>query len=275
MATPVWKTYALRPLGFGGVAQLLSWAEPGSDASADALLELRAKVGSTATTNPDSPAHKTVTLPVGIRNASTYAQGLLSGPVVASFFARTASGWSAPVVVEGVLSSTWEFNFAPPKDWVTALLQQLEREKAPMGAPGRVQVRHSFPRDTSPLPHISVQMEAVPASVALLGDDGGLASRQVQILRSGWHVGFSIVLWTDTPEDRDHLLPWFLCAVQALCSLAPYNGFSEPTASITEGEDFSGSKAEKALFMLSCQLTGTMWSSIAVPVHNPVGHITT
>ena len=273
MAAPVWKTYAVRPSGFGGIATFWSWVQPGSEDDADAVLEIRAKVGPAATTNPSDPTLPTVTLPLD-PNGQVYAQGLLAGAATVSWFARTASGWSAGPVREVDLSPSWDSMFDYPKAWVVRLLQLLEGETAPLGAGRRLQIRTAYPRDAFPPPCISVNFEASPASSLMLGDVASKKGPQTVEERRAWTVTFGINLWCLEPEERDELAPWLLRAMQALVHLAPYNNLSEPTYSISESEDFSGSKLERALFVTSCQLSGTMWSSLTVPVHNPVGHFT-
>jgi len=269
---PVWNSYAIRPMGFGGIAILCAWVLPGSTASADAILEVRAKVGLVAVTDPADTSAVSVAVPVG-QNKEVYAQGLESGPCVVSWFARIESGWVAGPQISADLSSSWVSSFDYIKPWAVRLLQQLEAETAPL-TPKKVNVRGAYPRDTFPMPCISVTFEAMPQGQTLLGDIARPVDDTHTEERKPWTVSLTVVLWSETPEERDLLAPWFLRCMQALSYLAPYNNLAEPSYNLTESEDFSGQYLEKPLFIVSGNLSGTMWSSMELPVHNFIGHLT-
>lgn len=274
MAAPVWNSYAVRPAGFPGVAQFIAWVLPGSTAVADSILEIRAMVGPTAVASVTDPTAASVTVPMG-QNASTSSQKLLAGPAVVSWFARVAAGWVKGPEVHVDLSSSWSAHFPYVKGWAIDTLQLLEADRpAPIVGENRVAIRGAFPRDSHGLPSLSVQFKASPASARLLGD----ASRQISNARTEEGVGFtanlSMVLWSEFPEQRDAMAPWFVSTMQALMAMAPFAGIAEPSFSLSESEDFSATLMEKPLFMLLCDLNGSVWSRMDLPQRNYQGHLT-
>lgn len=274
MAAPVWNSYAVRPAGFPGVAQFIAWVLPGSTASADAILELRALVGPAAVATVADPTAAPVTVPMG-QNASTSAQKLLAGPAVVSWFARVAAGWVKGPEVNVDLSSSWSAYFPYVKGWAIDTLQLLDADKpAPIFAGKKVAVRGAFPRDSHALPTLSVQFKASPSTTRLLGE----TSKQTSNARTEEGIGFvanlSITLWSELPEERDAMAPWFITTMQALSAMAPFAGIAEPSFSLSESEDFSAALMEKPLFMLMCDLNGTVWSRMDLPQRNYQGHLT-
>lgn len=273
MAAPLWNSYAVRPAGFPGVASFLAWVLPGSTAPADTILEVRAMVAAAAVATVTDPTAASVTVPLGV-NASASAMKLLAGPAVVSWFARVAAGWVKGPEVAVDLSSSWSSNFPYVKPWAVEILQKLAAEGAPIVQGKKVEVRSSFPRDQHPLPSMSVQFRAAPAGARLLGD----ASKQMSNTRAEEAIAFtstlSMVLWSEFPEQRDALAPWFMTSMQALSAMAPFAGLVEPSFSLTESEDFSAALMEKPLFLLTCELTGTVWSRVVLPQHNYQGHLT-
>jgi hypothetical protein len=273
MALPIWNSYAVRPLGFGGMALFCAWVLPASSLPADAILEVLAKVGPTEAATPADLGSAAVSVPLG-KNAEAWEKGLSSGPCVVSWFARTAAGWQKGPAVAADLSPTWTSEFAYVKPWVIETLQQLEGETLPLGADEHVSIRGAYPRDTFPPPCISVSFEAAPQGQKLIGDHAKTLSPTRVQERQPWNVTISMVLWSLTPEERDLLAPWFLQSMQALSYLAPYNNLAEPSFNINESEDFSGALMEKPLFMITCSLSGIMWSSLNLPTRNFQGHLT-
>jgi hypothetical protein len=274
MAAPVWNSYAIRPIGFPGAASFVGWVLPGSDAPADAILGVRALVGAAGVATATDPTAIAVPLDV-LTNAEAYAQGLIAGPAVVSWFARIASGWVKGPEVAVDLSTGWSASFPYIKGWAIKTLQTLALDKPPT-LPGdrKVTIRGAYPRDTFPIPCMSVQFEASPQGQRSLGDLGRPVSVQVAREEVPWNISLRMVLWSEFPEERDTLAPWFIETMQALSALAPYAGLAEPTFNLSESEDFSASLMEKPLFMLSCGLNGTVWSSMTLPQRNYRGHLT-
>ena len=273
MADPVWKSFAIRPHGFGGIATLCSWAIPGSSASQDAVLEVSAVVAPAAVSTHNDSTGTEISMPLE-KNGMIYQEDLIDGPCVVSWFARKASGWVAGPTVAANLSSTWVSEFEFAKDWTVKALQQREAEKQPLGSSRRVEIRGEYPRDSIGMPCLSVSFDAVPQGQKVLGDTAKMISPTLVEERVPWTVTLGIVLWCDTPELRDELTPWFTGAMQALAHLAPHNDLEEPTYSISQNEDFSGQQVEVPLFLTTCTFSGTMWSKLRIPVHNYLGQLT-
>jgi hypothetical protein len=274
MAAPVWNSYAVRPAGFPGVAQFIAWVVPGSADAADAILEIRAMVGSASVATVTDPTAAPVTVPMGV-NASSSAMKLIAGPAVVSWFARVAAGWVKGPEVAVDLSSSWEAHFPYMKTWAIDALQLLAQgAPAPLFQGKKVAIRGAFPRDAHGLPSLSVQFKASPITARVLGE----ISKQVSSTKSEEAIGFSanlaMTLWSEFPEERDVLAPWFANTMQGLSAMAPFAGLSEPSFSISESEDFTASLMEKPLFLLSCELTGTIWSRLVLPQRNYQGHLT-
>lgn len=275
MAAPIWNSYAIRPLGFPGVATFTAWVEPGSLLSTDAIQAVTAKVGTAAVALVTDPSAASVSVNLG-PNESTFSEDLLSGAAVVSWFAQDAAGvWHKGPEVNVDLSSSWGSDFPYLKGWAIKTLQKLALDHVPP-LPGerKVAIRGAYPRDTFPLPCMSVQFEAAPQGQRSLGDMGRPLSTQVMREETPWTVSLRMVLWSEFPEDRDTLAPWFIETMQALSSLAPYAGLAEPSFNLSESEDFSAALMEKPLFLLSCGLNGTLWSRMTLPQRNYQGHLT-
>lgn len=271
MATPTWKSYAVRPSGIGGAASLCSWVVAGSDAAADAILEVCALVSDKAVSWGDTSA-KRADFDVD-RNAISFDYGFPAGPAVASFFARTAAGWIAGPSVSVDISPTAKIDFAYPKNWVIDVLQRIERDFKPWGET-RLEIRGSFPRDNIPLPCISVQFEASPQGQKVLGNIARDITLTSALLRIPWNVNLTMQVWCETPEDRDKLAPWFHSALDLLADMAPHQGFDEPVHQFNENEDYSMAFYEKPIFLLVGTLSGICWSSLTLPDRNWIGHLT-
>ena len=273
MASPVWLSYCARPLGIGGVVQVCAWAVPGSDDPADAVLEVAALIAPTQVSWGD-PSGVLVDLP-NTENGLSLMTGLPAAPCVVSFFARTAAGWQVGPAVTGLdLVSTWTADFGYPKQWAVDVLKQMERDSQPLGSETRMEIRTSFPRDTMPLPCLSVQFEASPQAQKLLGNVAQSLAPHTLEERIPWNVSLTEVLWCETPEDRDMLGPWFGSAMQGLAHLAPFTNLAEPTYQFQESEDFSRALYEKPLFLITGTLTGIVWSKFTLPIRNWIGHLT-
>jgi hypothetical protein len=276
MAAPLWNSYAIRPLGFPGMATLTAWVLPGSDAPTDAIAEIVAKVGSAPVAVVTDPTAASVSLDLGA-NSSSFSQDLFSaGPTVISWFAKDAAGiWHKGPEVTADLSSSWGAAFPYLKGWAIKTLQTLALDRAPVLPDGRkVTIRGSYPRDTFPLPAMSVQFEAAPQGQRSLGEQGRPLSALLFREETPWAVSLRMVLWSEFPEERDTLAPWFIQTMQALSALAPYAGLAEPSFNLSESEDFSAALMEKPLFLLSCGLNGTLWSQLTLPQRNYQGHLT-
>jgi hypothetical protein len=271
MADAVWKTYAVTPLGFAGIATFLTWVVAGDSP----ILEVAAFVDTVPTTDPTHLPSTAVKVPLNqTPNAAVYAEGLPYPLATVSWFTRTAAGWVAgPVRTDIAITSTWEGAFPYPKTWAIELLQKLERETQPLGSK-ILAIRGGYPRDSFPVPCISLLFEANPTGALMVGDIGQELSYTQNREVRGWDITLQVILWCDTPEDRDMLIPWLGKVTQALIHLAPYQQFSDPTFNITETEDFTGSKAEMPLFIGMVTITGKTWSNIDVPMRNPQGHFT-
>lgn len=294
MDAPVWLTYAASPLGFGGVAQFLVRLKSSSTHPFDQIEEARVLVGTSSFADPNDKNAQIVDLVLG-NNVQTYADGLPPGNVVLSWFARInagpklngkhrlnrggrlskyETGWFNGPITTADLSPTWVSDFSYPKNWVVSTLQQMELQTLPLGGGKHLPIRSAYPRDNFPIPCISVNLEASQIGNPLVGDIARSLTLQKTEERIGWNITLDILLWCDSPEDRDALAPWLLQCVQALTHLAPYNNLENPTFSFTESEDFSGGKAERPLFITGCQLLGIMWSKLTVPVRTCYGHLT-
>lgn len=273
MAAPLWNSYAVRPFGIAGAGNFVGWAVPASVAPADEVLELKALVSLAPVTGHDDPTATAVPVPVS-HNGSAYAQGFPGEACLVSWFARTGSGWNAGPVVPANFEAAWSAKFSYLKTWAATTLQRLEREGLPLGENGKVHVRTSYPRDTFPLPCLSVQFEAAPQVQTVLGNFAAAPAAQISQERVPWSMSLSVVLWCDTPELRDEITPWFLQAMTALGSLSPMVGLAEPSYQFNESEDFSGALMEKPLFVVTCNLSGTVWSELKIPSHNYQGHLT-
>lgn len=273
MALPVWLSYCARSLGIGGVAQVCGWAQAGSADPADAVLEVAALIAPEQVSWGD-PTGVLVDIPLGT-NGLSFMAGLMVGPVVVSFFARTAAGWQAGPAVTGMdLTSSWTAEFDYPKQWVVDVLKQMELDSQPLGAETRMEIRTSFPRDDIPMPCLSVQFEASPQAQKLLGNVAQSLTPHTLEERVPWNVSLTEVIWCETPEDRDMLGPWFGKVMQALAALAPFTNLAEPTYQFQESEDFSRALMEKPLFLITGTLTGIVWSKLTLPIRNWIGHLT-
>jgi hypothetical protein len=272
MAGAIWKTYAVNPLGFGGVATFLTWVIQGDEP----ILEVAAFVDTVQVLDPIVLAETTVKVVLDLEeNNSIYVEGLPSPVCVVSWFTRTATGWKPGPVRTGIdTAPNWDAAFPYPKIWVVDMLQQLERETQPLGADKVLAIRSAYPRDQFPLPCISVNFEAAPIGPQLVGDVAANLGPQRIKEGKGWAITISVILWSDTPEERDSLVPWLGRVSQALVHLAPYQQITEPNYNITENEDFSGGKLEIPLFIAMSQITGTCWSRLDVPVRDPQGFFT-
>jgi hypothetical protein len=272
MASPVWKSYAARPLGIGGAAQFCGWAHHGSEDPADKVLAVAALAAPTGVSWGDQTAVQ-VDLPLG-KNGLTFRQGLAAGPLVASFFAQTAAGWQAGPAVALDLAPTWVAEFDSPKPWAIDTLKEIEADSHPLGLDTRLEVRGSYPRDDIPLPCLSVQFEASPQAQKLLGNLAQSLAVQTEEQRIPWDVSLTMQVWCETPEDREMLAPWFGSAMQVLSYLAPFGNLSEPGYQFQESEDFSRQFMEKPIFLITGTLTGIVWSKLTLPARNWVGHLT-
>jgi hypothetical protein len=276
MADVIWKTFAIEPLGFGGIATFVTWTMAGSDDPNDQILELAAFCDIAQVTDPlHLPATAVkVALDLG-KNKETYFEGIPSPSCVVSWFALTPLGWQAgPVRTAINTGPSWTASYPYPKIWVVQMLQQLERESLPLGAGKTLAIRSAYPRDTFPTPCISVNFDAAPMGQQLIGDISRQINSQRIEERKGWSINISVILWAETPEERDSLIPWLGEVAQALVHLAPYQNIAEPNYHISESEDFTGSKDERPLFIGMAQITGIVWSRLEVPVRNPKGHFT-
>jgi len=276
MAAPVWNSYAIRPLGFPGMATLTAWVLPGSEVSTDAIVEVVGKVGPAAVALITDPTAVSVAIDLGT-NTSSFTQDLFfSGPTIVSWFAKDAAGiWHKGPEITADLSSSWGAAFPYLKGWAIKTLQTLTLDRPPVLPDGRkVTIRGSYPRDTFPLPCMSIQFEAAPQGQRGLGDMGRPLSTQVMREETPWNVSLRMVLWAEFPEERDTLAPWFIEQMQGLAALAPFAGLAEPSFNLSESEDFSAALMEKPLFMLSCGLNGTLWSRLTLPQRNYQGHLT-
>lgn len=229
-------------------------------------------VALTVVTDPNDPT--AIQVPLSLSpNVLQFAQDLPGAPSKVCFFARIASGWVAGPVVSCDFSPTWVQPFNDKKAWAAETLQRLALEGNPI--PARpIQVRVAYPRDDMPIPSISVEFDAAPPAQALLGDLGGAPGAALSNETLPWNASFTFTLWSNTPEDRDILRPWFQQACHALKALCPYQGINEPSMSFSTSEDFSGQIADEPLFIVSCNLSGMLWSSMDLPEHNYVGHLT-
>lgn len=275
MAAPVWKSYAARSFGIAGAGNFIGWVVAGSPDPADAILEVKALVKTTATSDPSDP--DAVVVPVALRvNGQGFSQNLPGEPCVVSWFCRVASGWLAGPQVPCNFVAEWEVVFPFLKPWAVSTLQRLNRERPAMDVdlPRKLTIRTAYPRDNIALPSISVQFEALPQGQPVLGDYAASLGVNLAEQRVPWSISLSVVCWCETPEDRDALTPWFLQAMTALGSLSPMVGLAEPSYQFSEGEDFSASLYEKPLFLVSCTLSGTLWSDLKLPAHNYIGHLT-
>ncbi len=276
MAAPVWNSYAVRPFGFAGAATFLSWVLPGSTLAADAITDAQALVSLNPISGPTDPTAVVVPLQL-TQNGQTFQQDLPAGLCHVAFFAKTSgAGWVAGPTMQVDFSSAWTAQVDYVKPWVTSTLQRLVSENPPPGLAlgASLDVRSSHPKDSIPIPCLSVGFEASPFDVPLLGDSAGASGPNGSILRTGWHVTITIIMWTAQPEDRDVLAPWLMGAMKVLARLAPFNGLETPTYHISEAEDFSGSLYQEPLFNSVCTLTGTTWARLDVPDHNFTGHLT-
>jgi hypothetical protein len=274
MAAPVWKTYAVRPLGLAGVASLLSWVVPGSDAVDDKIQEICACFAFSPVLNPMllPPEGVRVSIRDGI-NIETYAENLPSLLCVCSWFARTSAGWQAgPVLTALALSSSLSGGFNYPKNWIIEMLQRLEHDSHPLGAGVTMPIRSAYPRDNFPAPCVSVNFEASTAGTQFLGDVSRLITPTRREEQKGWDVQIDLILWTFSVEKRDQLAPWFNEACHVVEHFCAQKGIHEPKSNINEGEDFSFSKAEVPLFYSAVTITGSMFSWLEVPIRNPIGH---
>jgi hypothetical protein len=271
MADAIWKSYAIEPLGFAGIATFLTWVVAGDEP----ILEAAAFVDTVQVTDPEHLASTALKVPLSLApNTKVYAEGLPNPACVVSWFTRTASGWVAGPVRTGIqTASTWDGAFPYPKTWAIELLQKLERETRPLGDKV-LAIRGGYPRDSFPIPCISLLFEASPSGAMMVGDIGQELSYTLNRENKGWDITLQVILWCDTPEDRDNLVPWLGKITQALTHLAPYNQFSDPNFNISETEDFTGSKAEIPLFIAMVTITGKTWSNLDVPQRIPQGHFT-
>ena len=274
MASPVWNTYAARPLGIGGAGQFCSWVVAGSSDPVDAILEVAALVAPSQLSWGDRSG---VLVDFdGSANGLSFVAGLPEdAPQVVSFFARVASGWVAGPIVSGVsFAHSWTSDWYYPKQWAVDTLKSAEAEAQPLGPNARVEIRSSFPRDGIPMPCLSVQFEASPQAQKILGDLAQVLSNTVIEKRVPWNISLTVVCWCETPEDRDILGPWFGSAMQVLSELAPYTNLAEPVYQFQESEDFSLVLMEKPLFLLTGTITGTVWSKLTLPIRNWIGSFT-
>lgn len=279
-AAPTWNTYAIRPLGFTGACLIASWIVP--DPS-DTLLAACVLVGTGTPSGVNDPAFTRLNLELHTDgNGFDYFDQLpgTAGLTFAFFSETQALGWvTGPSRTVSLVDDIQDPSFPYFKPWIVQNLQASAAIMAPLGPSKPIHVRGAFPRDTHPKPCISVQASATPLNEQVIGDLKralGAFNSSPQSLELGrqWSLQFSIVLWTDSPEIRDQLVPWFGSALARLVELAPFQGLVQPVYSIEETEDFSGSVSETPLFIASASLSGLAWSSLKVPIRNWIGFIT-
>jgi hypothetical protein len=247
------------------------WVDAGSAFPEDVILDVAALIAPAQVAWGD-PSAVVVHVPVGI-NGMAFETGILAAARVVSWFAQTSTGWHAGPVDSVDFSSSWSSDFNYPKLWAVDFLQQLERDTTPLGTT-RLEIRSSFPRDNIPLPCISVQFEASPQAQKIIGNMAKEITATTFQERIPWNVNLSLQLWCDTPEERDDLAPWYLGCMQALAAVAPHNAMEEPVFQFQENEDFSMGFYDRPIFLLTGNLSGTVWSKLTLPVHNWIGVIT-
>lgn len=279
-APPTWNTYTIRPLGFAGALLAATWVVPDP---ADTITAVAVLVGTGTPTGIGDPNFTRLNLSINTaQNGFDYFDGLApSAGLTFAFFAETtALGWvTGPTLQASLVDALLSPTFPYLKPWIVTNLQQSHAAMLPLGANKAVQIRGSFPRDSHGRPAISVQASSTPLNDQVIGDLKQLlgsfnSSPQSLDLGRHWNLQFSIILWCDTPELRDTLVPWMGTALARLVELAPYQGLQNAVFSMEENEDFSGALSETPLFIVSASLSGLAWSSLKVPVRNWIGHIT-
>jgi hypothetical protein len=273
-----WSTYLIRPLLLGGTGQVTLNVEE----SGDTLQRCIALIGAAPATAWNDPACMAVELNLGDSpgdgsTTKTPFRGVTSSSTaVVSFFSQEATaGWVAGPVVTGVdLSHHYDSLFPWAKQIVVDMLKQIALENPPALADGRlVAVRVAFPRDSAPLPCVSVQMSSASTNHELLGDmdsNPNIVGKTAKRSR-GYNITLDLIGWATEPEQREILAPWLASALNLLVPMLEFYGFEMPSFNLQESEDFE--TLGFPVFLITGSLSCTIWTELSFPVASSFGHL--
>lgn len=268
-----WDTYFLEPLAFGGAAFLTAHVEDASSlAPADGV---RAFLGPVAAVSASDPNTALISVDLSLQPSGGWSAHVWGAPRVAgqvlSWFTSFGGVWQAGPAVSGVdLTTQGTSDFPWVLDWVVDRLQEMAAD-LPMPGTKALQIRRSYPRDTTGWPMLSIQLDSLTPSTMLLSESEGVIGGALNEGRV-YSASFSLVGWTDKPEDRSRVGQWLVEALEILLDLAPHAGISEPSFTLEESEDFES--VGVPAFIVNARFTCLLESRRTVPVRSGFGVIT-
>lgn len=266
-----WTSYSVLPFAIGGAGRVR--AVLGGD-PVDAVAAVAVASSAPAPTSPDAVGVSRLDL-VHIGGPGEWRGnffGWSKSSINIHFFAHTAAGWQGPKTIPAALPWRYtEADFPWIRPWVVDRLQEIADRLAPLGSGQRVKVSGVFPEDTVAFPIVTVQVDSVaPAGESI----GRVMERHTDgtIIRGTlYNLSFSVVAWTNTPEERDDLAAWMGQAMEVLVEILPAVECMEPSASIEESEDFQ--TLDVPTFLVTARLNTSRWSRLAAPPISEFGHL--
>lgn len=267
-----WLTYVLQPLAIGGAGQLQVEIRPTAGA---AITAIRALIGPVAAASYDDPNPLLVRVefslrPTGVMLASAWGMPKAPGQFVTWWVAEDGVWAAGPVTTSVDLSPHWIAEFPWAADWIVARLNDALSEHLPFSGDRMLRVTRAYPRDTSAWPMLNVQVDSMHPAGEFLGQLRRVTESTVKKGRL-WQASISLVGWCSTPEDRSSLARWLGGAMELLCSMGGFEGWVNPSFTLSETEDFEtlGIPA----FLITASLTVTLESNLQSLVTTGYGHV--
>jgi hypothetical protein len=144
----------------------------------------------------------------------------------------------------------------------------------PLGPSKRLKVSTVFPRDAGVFPVLSVQIDSVDPASESLGRliSGGPDKAETKRVRGvNYNISISIVAWCNIPEDRDDIALWLGSAQEILVELLQEFGFLDPSANLSESEDFETLKVP--LFLATGRVNTSRWSALTTAAPREYGQL--
>lgn len=272
-----WANYLVEPMihpgaGRASVTLVLNGA---------AVTAIRCKLGTVPAAGADDAGFFDMDLrqPVG-GDGSTWVHSFFGAPpmaaLVASWFAKVAGVWVAGPAVSAVDLSVSPTVFWPwPKEWLTARLREVLGYVDPgLNASQELEVRDSFPRDTTPWPLVVVEIGTTSEDQKVAQDAGSNAGPfigdSLSLTRS-WRFQGTVTAYAITPEERDLLAQWLGKAMAVVAHIANDAEVQELSFDLACSEDFE-SYGHPA-FLVTVSINGIVWSEIATARATSFGRV--